>query len=118
MAKGNRCHCPKSGKRSFSLRRPKSRRQQTRSRSRRKQSRGRRPLPAFFLFMKDKRCDVKCANPSWDVIQMAKKLGSMWHQQPSADKERYKRTASQLRQAYKGKRSQSCGKTRKRARTR
>ena len=68
--------------------------------------------------MKDKRCDLQCANPNWDVIQMAKKLGCMWHQQPSADKERYKKTASQQYQAYKGKRSRSCSKTRKRTKTR
>uniref|UniRef100_A0A8D2L0S9 HMG box domain-containing protein n=1 Tax=Varanus komodoensis TaxID=61221 RepID=A0A8D2L0S9_VARKO len=97
MAKGCCNRCSKKGGKLNPLRKAKSRRQQARSRCGargRRRSGRRRPLPAFFLFMKDKRPALQCEHPDWTVIQMAKSLGSMWHQQPQADKERYKKKAA------------------------
>lgn len=103
MAKGNRC-LKRSAK-------PHRRRKGFGAR-RKRRGRKRRPLPAFFLFMKDRRPKLKCDNPNWDVIQMAKRLGTMWHQQPNNDKENYKRKAAQLWQSYSG--SKGCRTKRKR----
>lgn len=106
MAKGVRTHSSAKGRGSGPLRglsKSHGRRHQTRSKKRRLHSKRMKPLSAFFLFMKDKRPLLRCENPTWSVIQMAKKLGSMWHQQPTADKEKYKRQAAKMRQAYRKK---------------
>uniref|UniRef100_A0A8C6YI85 HMG box domain-containing protein n=1 Tax=Naja naja TaxID=35670 RepID=A0A8C6YI85_NAJNA len=103
MAKSNRC-LKRSAK--------SHRRRKHFGKTRKQRGRKRRPLPAFFLFMKDRRSKLKCDNPNWNVIQMAKRLGTMWHQQPHNDKENYKRKAAQLWQSYS--RSKGCRTKRKR----
>uniref|UniRef100_A0A8C5SEF8 HMG box domain-containing protein n=1 Tax=Laticauda laticaudata TaxID=8630 RepID=A0A8C5SEF8_LATLA len=80
--------------------------------TRKQRGQKRRPQSAFFLFMKDRRSKLKCDNPNWNVIQMAKRLGTMWHQQPHNDKENYKRKAAQLWQSYS--KSKGCRTKRKR----
>lgn len=103
MARSNRCLKTKA----------KSRLRRKGFGKRRKQrGRKRRPLPAFFLFMKDRRSKLKCDNPNWNIIQVAKRLGTMWHQQPNNAKENYKRKAAQLWQSYS--RSKGCKTKRKR----
>lgn len=47
---------------------------------------------------------------------MAKRLGTMWHQQPNNDKENYKRKAAQLWQSYS--RSKGCRTKKKRKKRR
>lgn len=115
----SRCHASK-GKKSSPLRSVSKlhrRRQRTRSVRRRARSRKRRPLPAFFLFMKDHRPQLKCNHPDWDVIQIAKRLGVMWHQQSCEDQEKYKKEAARLRQANRGGRQRkACGRRQKKRR--
>lgn len=116
MTKGYRTHCSKKRQRSSRLRRvtKSHRRHRTRSKRRKHHSKRRRPLPAFFLFMADKRPSLRCDYPSWTVVQMAKRLGAMWHQQSTGDKEKYKKKAAQLwSQYHKGKGKGNCTKNQK-----
>ncbi|KAJ7427951.1 hypothetical protein WISP_02543 [Willisornis vidua] len=65
-----------------------------------------RPLPAFFLFMAQHRKELQSAHPNWTVVQMAKRLGKMWHKLPRKEKERYMEQAERLkgqRGAYRGR---------------
>lgn len=57
---------------------------------------GKKPLPAFFLFMEDHYRDVNLSG-----AEMAVKLGKMWHEQPEQDKDMYKKKAAQLRKRYR-----------------
>lgn len=83
-------------------------------RRRQRQSAKQKPLPAFFLFMEDHRPQLRCENPHWTVVQMAKKLGAAWHQQTKAEKERYLKKAARLRNAYSKLNRIGCSKKRKR----
>uniref|UniRef100_A0A8C4W0K8 HMG box domain-containing protein n=1 Tax=Gopherus evgoodei TaxID=1825980 RepID=A0A8C4W0K8_9SAUR len=82
------------------------------------QTKRKRPLSAFFLFMAAHRPALERSNPGWTMVEIAKKLGTMWHQQPDKDKEVYKQKAAQLRQKkQKGKaagQGRSRGQSRKR----
>uniref|UniRef100_A0A8C0GSG5 HMG box domain-containing protein n=1 Tax=Chelonoidis abingdonii TaxID=106734 RepID=A0A8C0GSG5_CHEAB len=82
------------------------------------QTKRKRPLSAFFLFMAAHRPALERSNPGWSMVEIAKKLGTMWHQQPDKDKEMYKQKAAQLRQKkQKGKaagQGRSRGQSRKR----
>ncbi|XP_071406147.1 high mobility group protein B2-like [Pithys albifrons albifrons] len=64
-----------------------------------------RPLPAFFLFMAQHRKELRSAHPNWTVVQMAKRLGKMWHKLPIRIKEQYMEQVECLkgqRGAYRG----------------
>ncbi|CAM2104685.1 unnamed protein product [Caretta caretta] len=75
-----------------------------------------RPLSAFFLFMAAHRPALKRSNPGWSMVEIAKKLGTMWHQQPDKDKEKYKQQAAQLRQKKRKGKAGGRGRSRRRSR--
>ncbi|XP_064491001.1 high mobility group protein B4 [Pseudopipra pipra] len=65
-----------------------------------------RPLPAFFLFMAQHRKSLQATNPRWTVVQMAKRMGKMWHKLPQRERERYMDQADRMksgRGAYRGR---------------
>uniref|UniRef100_A0A8C8RAW3 High mobility group box 4 n=1 Tax=Pelusios castaneus TaxID=367368 RepID=A0A8C8RAW3_9SAUR len=82
------------------------------------QTKRKRPPSAFFLFMAAHRPALKRSNPHWTMVEITKKLGTMWRQQPDKEKEMYKQKAAQLRQKnQKGKSASQCrrqGRSRKR----
>uniref|UniRef100_A0A8C3T973 HMG box domain-containing protein n=1 Tax=Chelydra serpentina TaxID=8475 RepID=A0A8C3T973_CHESE len=80
------------------------------------QTKRKRPLSAFFLFMAAHRPALRKSNPGWTMVEIAKKLGTMWHQQPDKDKEMYKQKAAQLRQ--KKRKGKAAGRGRSRGRSR
>ncbi|KAI3354101.1 hypothetical protein L3Q82_018653, partial [Scortum barcoo] len=59
-----------------------------------------RPPSAFFLFCADFRSKVKGENPGLSIGDTAKKLGAMWNDSPSEDKQPYEKKAAKLKEKY------------------
>ncbi|XP_027759057.1 high mobility group protein B1-like [Empidonax traillii] len=56
-----------------------------------------RPLPAFFLFMAQHRKSLQASYPNSTVVQMAKRMGRMWHKLPRREQERYMNQAERMK---------------------
>lgn len=59
-----------------------------------------RPQSAFFLFCADRRADVKKANPSFTVGEIAKSLGKQWSEAGPEIKAKYDRAGKAAKEQY------------------
>ena len=66
-----------------------------------------RPMTAYFLFMGEKRAEVKNANPDFKVGDIAKELGKMWAGIDVAEKGRFEKKAAKLKEVYAKKKAAS-----------
>ena len=66
-----------------------------------------RPMTAYFLFMGEKRAEVKNSNPDFKVGDIAKELGKMWAGIDVAEKERFEKKAAKLKEVYAKKKAAS-----------
>lgn len=66
------------------------------------------PLPrrsAFFIFCSEYRPKVKADSPGLTIGEVAKKLGEMWNNTSSEDKQPYEKKAAKLKEKYEKVRS-------------
>ncbi|XP_034557138.1 high mobility group-T protein-like [Notolabrus celidotus] len=59
-----------------------------------------RPPSAFFLFCADFRAKVKSEHPGLSIGDTAKKLGQMWNESSSEERQPYERKAAKLKEKY------------------
>ncbi|CAL8307461.1 high mobility group protein B1a [Gadus morhua] len=59
-----------------------------------------RPPSAFFIFCGDFRSKIKGETPGLTIGDVAKKLGEMWNNTASEDKQPYEKKASKLKEKY------------------
>ncbi|KAG7269637.1 hypothetical protein CRUP_016428 [Coryphaenoides rupestris] len=59
-----------------------------------------RPPSAFFIFCGDFRPKIKGETPGLTIGDVAKKLGEMWNNTASEDKQPYEKKASKLKEKY------------------
>lgn len=59
-----------------------------------------RPPSAFFLFCADFRSKVKGENPGLSIGDTAKKLGQMWNDSSSEERQPYEKKAQKLKEKY------------------
>ena len=66
-----------------------------------------KPTTAYFLFMAEKRAEVKNANPNFKAEDVAKELSKMWAGIDVAEKERLEKKAAKLKEVYAKKKAAS-----------
>jgi len=59
-----------------------------------------RPMTAYFLFMNDKRAEIKAENPDAGVAEVAKLGGAMWKNVSDTDKAKWTAKHEEAKQAY------------------
>merc|ERR1719361_3034495 len=59
-----------------------------------------RPLSAYFIFMGEKRAEVKAANPNDKIGDIAKKMGKMWQELDEKAKAPYQKKAEAAKKKY------------------
>merc|ERR1712112_711451 len=59
-----------------------------------------RPLSAYFIFMGEKRAEVKAANPDWKIGDIAKEMGKMWQAMDEKEKGPYEKKAEAAKKKY------------------
>jgi len=59
-----------------------------------------RPLSAYFIFMGEKRAEVKAANPDYKIGDIAKEMGKMWQALDEKAKGPYEKKAEAAKKKY------------------
>ncbi|XP_041089100.1 high mobility group protein B1a [Polyodon spathula] len=59
-----------------------------------------RPPSAFFVFCAEHRSKIKAETPGLSIGDVAKKLGGMWNNTSSEDKQPYEKKAAKLKEKY------------------
>ncbi|KAL9645680.1 hypothetical protein ABK040_003413 [Willaertia magna] len=66
----------------------------------RRENRPKRPMTAYFLFVKDKREPLKQQYPEKKMMEIAKELGTLWKSLSDEEKRPYVEQADELRKKY------------------
>ncbi|CAI2379542.1 unnamed protein product [Moneuplotes crassus] len=59
-----------------------------------------KPMTAYFLFMKEQRSVVKESNPDMKVSEISKELGKLWAELSDTEKEKFKNLAAEAKLQY------------------
>lgn len=59
-----------------------------------------KPMTAYFLFMKEKRSEIKESNPDMKVSEISKELGKLWAGLSDSEKEKFKNLAAEAKLQY------------------